>query len=80
MSAAPRTGATVSFCHAARDLLLFTPGINNGIPTDDLRKRKISHVKNAKPGQAIQINESRTGKTNTLYINREVYKAPREHL
>ena len=34
----------------------------------------------AKPGQAIQIRESKTGKTNTLYINREVYKALRGHL
>ena len=65
-----------------RDLLLFTLGINNGIRTGDLLKLKISHVKYAKPGQAIQIRESKTGKTNTLYINREVYKAPPpgEHL
>ena len=63
-----------------RDLLLFTLGINNGIRTGDLLKLKISHVKYAKPGQAIQIRESKTGKTNTLYINREVYKALRGHL
>ena len=63
-----------------RDLLFFTLGINNGIRTGDLLKLKISHVKYAKPGQAIQIRESKTGKTNTLYINREVYKALRGHL
>ena len=63
-----------------RDLLFFTLGINNGIRTGDLLKLKISHVKYAKPGQAIQIRESKTGKANTRYINREVYKAPREHL
>ena len=61
-------------------MLLFTLGINNGIRTGDLLKLKISHVKYAKPGQAIQIRESKTGKTNTLYINREVYKALRGHL
>ena len=63
-----------------RDLLLFTLGINSGIRTGDLLKLKISHVKYANPGQAIQIRESKTGKTNTLYINREVYKALRGHL
>ena len=63
-----------------RDLLLFTLGINNGIRTGDLLKLKISHVKYAKPPQAAQIRESRTVKANTLYINREVYKALRGHL
>lgn len=63
-----------------RDLLLFTLGINNGIRTGDLLKLKISDVLFAKPGQTIQIRESKTGKTNTLYINREVYKALRGHL
>lgn len=63
-----------------RDLLLFTLGINNGIRTGDLLKLKISDVLFAKPGQTIQIRESKTGKINTLYINREVYKALRGHL
>ena len=63
-----------------RDLLLFTLGINNGIRTGDLLTRKISDVHFAKPGQTIQIRESKTGKTNTLSVNREVYKALRGHL
>ena len=63
-----------------RDLLLFTMGINNGIRTGDLLKLKISDIKSVKPNQAIQIKESKTGKTNTLFINREVYKALRGHL
>lgn len=63
-----------------RDLLLFTLGINNGIRTGDLLKLKISDVKSVKPGQTIQIRESKTGKLNSIYINREVYKALRGHL
>lgn len=63
-----------------RDLLLFTMGINNGIRTGDLLKLKISDVKNIKPGNAIQIKESKTGKANSLFINKEVYKALRGHL
>ena len=63
-----------------RDLLLFTMGINNGIRTGDLLKLKISDIKSVKPNQAIQIKESKTGKINTLFINREVYKALRGHL
>lgn len=63
-----------------RDLLLFTLGINNGIRTGDLLKLKISDVKSVKPGQTIQIRESKTGKFNSIYINREVYKALRGHL
>lgn len=55
-------------------------GINNGIRSGDLLKLKVSNLKNVKPGQSIQIKESKTGKTNTIYINREVYKALRGHL
>jgi hypothetical protein len=51
-----------------RDLLLFTLGINNGIRTGDLLKLKISHVKYAKPGQAIQIRESKTGKKKWVHF------------
>lgn len=63
-----------------RDLLLFTLGINNGIRTGDLLKLKVSDVQNAKIGQTIQIKESKTGKTNTLFINRTVQKALQCHL
>ena len=56
-------------------MLLFTLGINNGIRTGDLRKLKISHVKNASRGKPSN-SENPIGKANALYINREVYKAP----
>lgn len=63
-----------------RDLLLFTMGINNGIRTGDLLKLKVSDVRNLKPGESIQIIESKTKKTNTLVINKEVHKALRHYL
>lgn len=63
-----------------RDLLLFTLGINNDIRTGDLLKLKVGDVQNIKIGQAIQIKESKTGKTNTLVINRTAHKALMCHL
>ena len=63
-----------------RDLLLFTLGINNGIRTGDLLKLKVSDLKDLKPGDSIQIRESKTKKTNTLVINKEVHKALRHFL
>ena len=63
-----------------RDLLLFTLGINNGIRTGDLLKLKVSDLKDLKPGDSIQITESKTKKTNTLVINKEVHKALRHFL
>jgi len=63
-----------------RDLLLFTLGINNGIRTGDLLKLKVSDLKDLKPGDSIQIKESKTKKTNTLVINKEVHKALRHFL
>ena len=63
-----------------RDLLLFTMGINNGIRTGDLLKLKVSDVKDLKPGDSIQIKESKTQKVNVLSINKEVYKSLRHFL
>jgi integrase len=63
-----------------RDLLLFTLGINNGIRTGDLLKLKVSDIKDLKPGDSIQIKESKTQKINVLSINKEVYKALRHFL
>lgn len=42
-------------------------GINNGFRTVDLLKLKISDIKSVKPNQAIQIKESKTGKTTIPY-------------
>ena len=63
-----------------RDLLLFTLGINNGIRTGDLLKLKVSDIKDLKPGDSIQIKESKTQKVNVLSINKEVHKTLRHFL
>jgi integrase len=63
-----------------RDLLLFTLGVNNGIRVGDLLKLKVSDVKHLKPGDSIQIKESKTNKLNVLFINKEVHKALRHFL
>ena len=63
-----------------RDLLLFTLGINNGIRTGDLLKLKVSDLKDLKPGDSIQIKESKTQKVNVLSINKEVHKSLRHFL
>ena len=74
------TPSAEAACQAAPRFAAFHAWHQQRDRTGDLRKRKISHVKYAKPGQAAQIRESRTVKTNTHYINREVCKAPRKHL
>jgi len=63
-----------------RDLLLFTLGINNGIRTGDLLKLKVADLKDTKPGDTIQIKESKTKKVNVLVVNKEVHKALRHFL
>lgn len=63
-----------------RDLLLFTLGINNGLRAGDFLKLKVADIKYLKPGDSIQLKETKTNKINTLVINKEVYKALRHFL
>ena len=58
-----------------RDLLLWTMGINNGLRASDLVGIKIVQVQDLKPGDVLNIVESKTGKDNVLVINKSVYKA-----
>ena len=58
-----------------RDLLLFTLAINNGIRTGDLLRLKVSDVQDLNSGGALTIVESKTGKKNTLVINKGVHRA-----
>jgi integrase len=58
-----------------RNLLLFTMGINNGLRVGDVLKLKVSQVRYAKINEGITIKESKTGKLNTLFVNKAVYKA-----
>ena len=58
-----------------RDLLLWILGINNGLRASDLVNIKVVKVVDKKPGDTINIIESKTGKDNILVINKSVYKA-----
>lgn len=58
-----------------RDLLLFTLGINNGIRTGDVLRLKVKDLAGKRIGDTISVKESKTGKTNTLMVNKSVYKA-----
>jgi len=63
-----------------RNHLLFIMGINNGLRMGDLLKLKVRDVKDMKPGDLINIKEGKTGKQNTLVINKTVYKVLSEYL
>ncbi len=63
-----------------RDLLLWVIGINNGLRASDLVNLKVTQVQDLKPGDVLNIVESKTGKDNVLVINKSVYKALQEFL
>lgn len=57
-----------------RDHLLWVMGVNNGLRANDLVKIKVHQVQKVKPGDLINIIESKTGKPNVLIINKSVHK------
>ena len=63
-----------------RDHLLFIMGINNGLRVCDLVRIKVKDVRYLKPGDALTIKETKTGKENVLVINNTVYKALKRYL
>lgn len=63
-----------------RDQLLFVMGINNGLRAGDLIKLKVGQVQHLKPGQSISIREGKTGKVNTLMMNKSTYKVLQRYL
>jgi len=64
----------------ARDLLLFTMGINNGLRISDLLKLKVGDVRDIKPGQTLKVKETKTGKMNILMINKSVHQVLKQYL
>jgi len=63
-----------------RDLLLFTMGINNGLRISDLLSIKAEQIRHLRPGEYINIKESKTGKQNILMVNKAVHKALKNYL
>jgi len=58
-----------------RDLALFVCGINNGLRISDLLALRAGAVSHLKPGEAVQIVETKTGKRNVFMVNNAVHKA-----
>jgi integrase len=63
-----------------RDLCLFVLGINNGLRISDLMRLKVRDVQGLKPGDSLEIRESKTGKPNVLMVNKSSYKDLKRHL
>ena len=58
-----------------RDYLLWVLGINNGLRTMDLVRLKVEDIQYLKAGESTRIVETKTGKDNTLVINKTVKDA-----
>lgn len=65
---------------SGRDLVLFTIGINNGLRISDLLKLKVEDVRELGVGETVRIREKKTGKSNVLMINGEVYRVLSQYL
>ena len=63
-----------------RDFLLFTMGVNNGFRVGDLLRLRVKQVRHLKPGDEITVKESKTGKLNTLMINKTTHKVLKKYL
>ena len=63
-----------------RDLLLFVLGINNGLRCGDLLRLRVGDVRGLKPGDSIRVREGKTGKTNTMMMNKAAYKVLQRYL
>lgn len=57
-----------------RDCLLFTLGINNGLRLKDILSLRVGQVRYLKPGEAVVIVESKTGKQNDLVMNSRIHR------
>ena len=63
-----------------RDLLLFVMGINNGLRCGDLLRLRVGDVRGLKPGVSVKVREGKTGKTNTLMMNKATFKVLQRYL
>ena len=53
-----------------RDLALFILGINTNLRASDLLRLTVGHVKHLKEGDALEINEKKTGKPRRITLNK----------
>jgi len=55
-----------------RNHLLWTIGINSGLRSSDIVIRKVSELSNLELGDTLNIIESKTGKENTITMNKAI--------
>lgn len=55
-----------------RNHLLWTIGINSGLRSSDIVVRKVSELSNLELGDILNIKESKTGKENTIAMNKAI--------
>lgn len=65
---------------SARNLLLFTMGINSSLRISDLLKLKLIDIVYLEPGQAISVTETQAGRKSSFRMNRTIKKALRNYL
>jgi len=58
-----------------RDLALFTIGINTNLRASDLLRLKVSHVRDLKAGDTVEIKEQKTGKVRRITLNKTCISA-----
>jgi integrase len=59
----------------ARDLTLFTIGINTNLRASDLLRIKVGQVRDLKPGDEIELKEKKTGKLRRVTLNKACVQA-----
>ena len=64
----------------ARDLCLFTVGVNTNLRASDLLRITSGQVRNLKPGDELLIKEKKTGKHRRINLNKAVITAIKDLL
>ena len=59
----------------SRDLCLFNLGINTNLRAIDLVNLKICQVRHLKPGDSLELRETKTGKKRAITINQICYRS-----
>jgi len=58
-----------------RDLCIFNMGVNTNLRAIDLVDLKVGQVRHIRPGEALEIRETKTGKKRTVTLNQTCYRS-----
>jgi integrase len=59
----------------ARDLAIFTLGVNTNLRAGDLLRITVGQVRNLQPGEHFSLKEKKTGKLRDVTVNKNVHEA-----